>query len=64
LGSFTLTLACRSQRFSYRRRGESERAMFYDQNEAATGRLLGLDIIDWSMLLVAIGLSALLVVFA
>jgi hypothetical protein len=36
--------------------------MFYNQNKA--GRLLGLDIVDWSMLLVAIGLTALIVVLA
>ena len=34
--------------------------MLYDQEKAGAGRLLGLDIVDWSMLLVAIGLTALL----
>jgi hypothetical protein len=38
--------------------------MFYDQDKAATGRLLGLDIVDWSMLLIAIVLTALIVVLA
>jgi hypothetical protein len=38
--------------------------MFYNQNKAGAGRLLGLDIVDWSMLLVAIGLTALIVVLA
>jgi hypothetical protein len=38
--------------------------MFYDQDKNATARLFGLDIVDWSMLLVAIGLTALLVVLA
>jgi hypothetical protein len=38
--------------------------MFYDQDKAEVGRLLGLDIVDWSMLLVAIGLTALIVVLA
>jgi len=33
--------------------------MFYDQDKPAMRRLLGLDIVDWSMLLVAIGLTAL-----
>ena len=34
--------------------------MLYDQEKAGAGRLLGLDIVDWSMLSVAIGLTALL----
>jgi hypothetical protein len=38
--------------------------MFYDQDKPATGRLLGLDIVDWTILLVAIGLTALAVVLA
>jgi hypothetical protein len=38
--------------------------MFYDQDKPAMGRLLGLDIVDWSMLLVAIVLAALIVVLA
>jgi hypothetical protein len=38
--------------------------MLYDQDKAAMGRLLGLDIVDWSMLVVAIGLTALIVVLA
>jgi hypothetical protein len=42
-----------------------ERAhMFYDEDRPAVARLLGLDIVDWSLLLVAIGLTALLVVLA
>jgi hypothetical protein len=36
--------------------------MFYDQNDAR--RLLGLDVVDWSLLLVAIGLTAFLLVLA
>ena len=38
--------------------------MLYDQDKAAMGGLLGLDIVDWSMLVVAIGLTALIVVLA
>jgi len=38
--------------------------MFYDQDKASVGRLLGLDIVDWSMLLVAVALAALIVVLA
>jgi len=38
--------------------------MFYDQDKAAAARFLGLDIVDWSMLLVAIGLTTLIVVLA
>ena len=38
--------------------------MFYDQDKAEVGRLLGLDIVDWSMLLVAFLLTALIVVLA
>ncbi len=38
--------------------------MFYDQDKAGVGRLLGLDIVDWSMLLVAIGLAAVMVALA
>jgi len=38
--------------------------MFFDQNKASAGRLLGLDIVDWSMLLVAIALAALIVALA
>jgi hypothetical protein len=36
--------------------------MFYDQDKAAAARLLGLDLVDWSLLLVAIGLTALAMV--
>ena len=36
--------------------------MFYDQDKARVGRLLGLDIVDWSMLLIAVGLITLIVV--
>jgi len=35
--------------------------MFYDQDKDRVGRLLGLDIVDWSMLLIAIALTALIV---
>jgi len=38
--------------------------MFYDQNRQAMARLLGLDIVDWSILLVAITLTTLIVVLA
>jgi len=38
--------------------------MFYDHDKGATGRLLGLDVVDWSMLLVAIALTALIVALA
>jgi hypothetical protein len=38
--------------------------MFYDQDKAEVRRLLDLDIVDWSMLLIAIGLTALIVVLA
>ena len=38
--------------------------MFYDQDKASAVRLLGLDIVDWSMLLVAIALAALIAVLA
>jgi hypothetical protein len=38
--------------------------MFYDQDKPTMKRLLGLDIVDWSMLLVAIGLTVLMVVLA
>jgi hypothetical protein len=46
-------------------RVESDRAhMFYDQDKAAAARFLCLDIVDWSMLLVAIALTALAVALA
>jgi hypothetical protein len=38
--------------------------MFYDQPKASAGRVFGLDIVDWSMLLIGIALTALFVVFA
>jgi hypothetical protein len=38
--------------------------MFYNQDEAATARLIGLDVVEWSLLLGAIGLTALAVVLA
>ena len=38
--------------------------MFYDQDKARVGRLLALDIVDWSMLLVGIGLTAFIVLLA
>jgi hypothetical protein len=38
--------------------------MFYDQDQTSAGRLPGLNIVDWSMLLIAIALAALFVVFA
>jgi hypothetical protein len=38
--------------------------MFLDQNTDSDGRLFGLDIVDWSMLFVAIVLTALIVVLA
>jgi hypothetical protein len=43
---------------------EEGRHMFYDQDKARAARLLGLDIVDWSLLLSAIGLAALAVVLA
>lgn len=38
--------------------------MFYDQDEGTTARLFGLDAVDWSLLVVAIGLTALAVMLA
>ena len=38
--------------------------MFYDQNKAGAERLLGLDIVDWSMLLVSIVLIGLIVMLS
>jgi hypothetical protein len=38
--------------------------MFHNQDKAAAARFLGLDVVDWSMLLVAIGLTALIVALA
>jgi hypothetical protein len=36
----------------------------FAQNKGSIGRLLGLDIVDWSLLLLAIALTALAVVLA
>jgi hypothetical protein len=38
--------------------------MFFNEDEAATARLLGLDVVEWSLLLGAIGMTALAVVLA
>jgi hypothetical protein len=38
--------------------------MFLDQDRGTNGRLFGLDIVDWSMLFVAIALTALIVALA
>jgi hypothetical protein len=38
--------------------------MFLDQDRASDRRLFGLDIVDWSMLFVAIALTTLIVVLA
>jgi hypothetical protein len=38
--------------------------MFYDQDNTPAATLLGLDIVDWSILLIAIGLAVLAVALA
>jgi hypothetical protein len=44
--------------------GLKERPMFFNQGEAAKARLLGLDVVEWSLLFGAIGLTGLAVVLA
>ena len=38
--------------------------MFYDQDEASAGGLLGLDIVEWSLLFIGLALIAAFAMFA